>query len=233
MNISFMKTPTFNDDGVEIKTLPFLQTEDVRQLTDDVYSDFTPARNAKNQLSRGVRWGVMVNGEVHWTKQNSYQLSAKLNEEEGGNVRIMDLVPDRFLKHDAIRCLINEAFQTYYPNECTELQAFGIQVSAIRYEPSVTKTCYPSPDRPHQDGFDNGIFVLNRTDNLIGGQTRVFTLEDQLMYEANLEAGQAVFVRDDSWKHQVLPMMVDTQVAGSETRCYRDILIVRITRIKR
>ena len=233
MKLFAMEQPTFSVEGVEVRTASYLASSAVSELTDKTYKRFTPARNAVNPLCRALRWGVIINGQIHWTEKNTYQLSAKLNEEEGGSVRTMDLVPDSFLNHPNISRAINEIFETYFPEGSSSFEPFGVQISAIRYEPTLTKTCYPSPDRPHQDGFDNAIIVLNRTQNLVGGVTRVFSLDDKLLYEANLEAGQIVFVRDADYKHQVLPMMVDTQVHGPDAPCYRDILIVRITPVKR
>jgi hypothetical protein len=81
---------------------------------------------------------------------------------------------------------------------------------------------------PHQDGFNNGIVVLNITPNLVGGTTRIYELSGDIRYEAVLSAGQGVFVQDDSWKHQVEPMLMDAQKSGPSAACYRDILIIRI-----
>jgi len=233
MTVELKKQPSFDVEGVEIKTLHFLQSDDVKNLTNEIYSKFKPARNATNQICRSIRWGGFANNELHWNRNNSYRLSSVLNPDEKGNTRYMDLIPDEFLEHPAIQQLINVAYGVYHPGMCTEMDSYIVQLSALRYEPSVTQTCYPSPDRPHQDGFNNGIAVLNRTDNLIGGHTRIFDLDDQLIYETNLDSGQAVFVKDDAWKHQVLPMMVNTEIAGPDAPCHRDILIVRIDKAKR
>ena len=222
-----VQQPTFETDGVEIVNYEYLLSPSLQEMRKVAYGAFTPARNAKNGLCRGLRWGVLLDNVLRWSTRDSYQLSAEFNGEEAGRVRTMDLIPTKFLDHPAIRRVIDDVFSMYYPDTNRAQQPYIVQLSAIRYEPQHNRTCYPSPDAPHQDAFDNAIVVLGKTDNLIGGQSRVFTIEDEaLVYEANLEAGQALFVRDMDWKHQVLPMMQD--VSDGSGSCHRDILIVRI-----
>lgn len=227
MSIRLIDPPRFATHGVEIVSREYLLEPAFRAMQQEVYRALTPARNATNRLARGLRWGVLIDGAVRWTEDDEYALSAELNPEEGGRVRQMDLLPDRFVTSATIEQLVLDTFAIYHPDADSARTPFIVQMSAIRYQPSVERTCYPSPDAPHQDGFDNGIFVLARTANLAGGATRLFTLEGRPMYETMLAEGQGIHVADERWLHQVLPMTVDTSL-GDPACCYRDILIVRI-----
>jgi len=219
--------PKFQADGLEVMAFDYLiNTDEYQKLVKTVYSALTPARNAKNRLSRGLRWGILANNQVLWSTRNTYQLGVTLNPEEGGRVRTMDLLPNCFVEHPLTQRLIEDVFRVYYPNGDTSLQPYVVQVSGIRYQPTPQRACYPSPDAPHQDGFDSAIVVIDKTENLLGGHSRIYTLEDQLRYEAQLQPGQAMFVRDSQWKHQVCPMLQEVQIDPGP--CFRDILIVRI-----
>jgi len=228
-----LKQPSFEKDGLEIQTFPYLLEDAFQQTQDAVFSDFTPARNASNRNARGLRLGVLVNQQLHWTDKNTYQISAAFNSEEAGKVREMDLIPEAFLRTPQIERLIKEAFILNFGDIAeSNQQAYLVQLNAIRYQPTVSTTAYPPPDHPHQDGCDNTVVVLRKSPSILGGMSRVYTLDEDPLYEVNLAPGQALFVEDDRYKHQVLPMMLDTgKMSASENNC-RDILIIQIDPVR-
>lgn len=233
MTFRVIQQPDYQEHGLQIISYDYLQDDKFRSLAAEIYGGFHPAQNASNTLCRAVRWGVLLNDKVSFSGKNTYQLDADLNPEEAGRVRVMDLIPDEFVYSTPIQQLIRDVFSLYFPGESSFDEAYIVQMSAIRYQPTPEKACYPSPDMPHQDGFDNGIAVLNVTPNLVGGTTRIYDLNGNLCFEAKLSPGQAALVQDDRWKHQVEPMLVDTAIQGAEAQCYRDILIIRIDPAKR
>jgi hypothetical protein len=233
MAFRMLQQPDYQQDGLEIVSFGYLQDSAFCNTVADIYKTFNPAKNAKNELCRAVRWGMLLNDEFSFSRKNTYQLDANLNPLEAGRIRVMDIIPDELVQSVQIQSFIRDVFRLYYPDRSSFDDAYIIQMSAIRYQPTPEKACYPSPDMPHQDGFNNGIVVLNVTPNLVGGNTRVYDLDGNICYEAKLKAGQAVFVQDNRWKHQVEPMLIDTQVSEPDTPAYRDILIVRIDPAKR
>ena len=226
--------PCFEQDGVEVQSFVYLLDKRFQQIQNAIFSEFTPARNASNRNARGLRWGVLVNEQLQWTDKSTYQLSAALNPEEAGKVREMDLIPESFLRTLQIERLIRDVFELYFGDiGLSNKQSYLVQLSGIRYQPTVSTTAYPPPDYPHQDGSDNAIVVLRKSASILGGMSRIYTLDEDPLYEVNLDPGQALFVEDDRYKHQVLPMMLDTgEMSGNESNC-RDILIVRINPARR
>lgn len=227
MSIINLKRPNFKTDGFEIVRCDYLKDPEFQALQQRVYSKLSPARNATSELPRGIGWGVVLHGQTHWTSDDEYMLSAELNPEEAGRVRTMDRLPETFLTSEQMERLVIDTLAKYHPDADSHRRPYIVQVSAIRYNPTVTRTCYPSPDAPHQDGFNNGIFVLSRTENLVGGATRLFEIDGSPAFETMLDVGQGIYVEDKRWLHQVLPMMVNTSIGDSEV-CHRDIVIVRI-----
>ncbi len=228
MTFSLLKNPTFQQDGVEVMDFNYLLNPLFQDIQLATYAEFTPARNATNDICRALRWGIYLNDQLQWSDNNQYQLSADLNPEEAGRARQMDLIPEALLRTPECERLIREMFKVFHPEGNSHKQAYVVQTSALRYQPTVAKTCYPSPDHPHRDGFNNGIVVLSRTPNLIGGQSRIYDLEGTPLFETQLQPGQGLLVEDTRYQHQVLPMLLDTSVAGAGEPAFRDILIVRI-----
>lgn len=218
---------SFSRDGLECVHVPNVLSPEFQRFVINTYMKFTPARNAKNKICRGLRWGTLANGKIYWSTNPVYQLSQDLQPEEGGKARTMDLIPTEFLDSKVVKELIELTFKTYHPEGDSNRQHYVVQVSALRYQPTLNQTCYPSPDMPHQDGFNNGIFVLYKSKGLLGGHSRVFSLELEALYETDLQAGDGIFIEDKKYFHQVLPMMVDSHLAESEEVC-RCILIIRI-----
>lgn len=232
MDMILLKPLYYGTDGVEVRTFPYLWDAAFQQQQAAVYQDLTPARNAANRNARGLRWGVLVNDSLHWTDKNTYRLPADLNSEEQGRVREMDLLPEPFLCLPQIERLVREVFAVYYGN-AQQNEAYIVQLSAIRYQPTVSTTAYPPPDHPHQDGSDNAIIVLRKAPSIMGGMSRLYTLDEKPLYEVSLEAGQGLFVEDERYKHQVMPMLLDTGLRRPGEPDARDIMIVRIDPARR
>jgi hypothetical protein len=233
MTFTLLQQPTYKNDGLEIKSFDYLQDPEFKSQVASTYATFNPARNAKNTLCRAVRWGMFANDELTFSSKNTYQLDIDLNIIEGGRVRVMDLIPDELIQTSQVQSAVRDVFNTFYPDADSFNDTYIVQMSAIRYEPTPAQASYPSPDMPHQDGFNNGIIVLNVTPNIVGGNTRIYDLNNRLRYEARLTAGQGLFVEDKRWKNQVYPMLVDTCPSQPDKPCYRDILIIRIDPAKR
>ncbi len=223
-----LRTPTLNDDYFELVDYKELRNPEFVASQLAVYNDFAPGENASNKLSRGIRWGIYVNGEFIWLSRNEYHLDERFNPEERGKIRKFPLIPTGFLHRQEIVKLLNAVFARWGFIEDSYKRAYEVQLSAIRYEPSVAETALPSPMTPHQDQIDGAIVVLHKTKYLVGGVSRIYSLNENPLYEVDIKAGEALLVKDEKIKHQVTPILLnpsDTWRPG--TPSFRDILIIR------
>lgn len=227
-----LKKMEYQQDGVEVVNITGVNSPEFQQSVLDTYLCFTPARNATSTICRGLRWGTLANGRVYWSDENVYQLDAKLNPIEGGKARVMDLIPTSFLKSAPVKEMLDVTFKTFHPNANSHKQHYVVQVSALCYETDLKKACYPTPDMPHQDGFNNAIFVLYKSKGLLGGQSRIYAMDGTPLFETELSVGNGIFVRDSQYLHAVVPMTTCSDNSDSE-HVMRCILIIRIDPSKR
>lgn len=231
-NVTLLKNLSFLEDGIQVFENSTINDNEFQKQVEEVYSKFKPAVNAINPLHRAIRWGIKVKNQTIWLENNQYQVSANLNPEEKGAIRTMQLIPNDFLETPQVRAIINQTFEAFYPSSSTADRAYMVQLSSIRYQPTLEKTCEPSPNHPHQDGYDSAIWVLQKTPGLIGGYTRIFTANDgSPLYQLELKPGEGLLVSDKNYQHQVLPMLFDPHSARDIA--VRDILIVRIDPVSR
>ena len=225
MTIHYLKKLDFEKDGVSIDAFPNVRNPDFQAKHREVYGQFRPGKNAVNQLCRGIRWGNLCKGKIQWLDRNTYSLPADKNHEEGGNIRIFDLIPTDYLNTPEVQKVLNSLYMTLI-DQCSHLRLIEIQLSAIRYEPTLEQVALPSPVIPHQDTVDGAIVVMSKSDGIVGGVTRLYTLDDDPLYEIDLQVGEALVLNDSCYKHQVTPMMVDVG-AWRHERIFRDVLLVR------
>ena len=221
-------------DHFEVRTFPALLDDNFRELASTVYDQFTSARNASNQLKRGLRWGTYAVGQFIWLDRDAYRLDADKNKEEGGRTRHMDLIPEDFLRQDEIEATLTEVFDAWGFAETSYERAYEVQLSAIRYEVNLAEPALPSPIEPHQDEIDGAIIVLGKTGFLSGGTSRLYSLNHEPLYELDLQVGEALFVRDAQLLHQVTPLqMVLGHTWRPGLRAFRDVLLVRFQPVGR
>lgn len=215
--------------GFATRDYEYLATPEFLQAADNEYADAAPGENASNQLKRKIGWAVMAGDRIIPLKRGEYVLSKELNPEEGGRVRrFRPLTHGFMLRREMIRLYLDYFKEHFDPSQLSE-RAFEIQLSAIRYEPTLEEPAWPSPLQPHQDQVDGAIVCLNRKGPIVGGVTRVFTLKNEPIAEVNLRPGQALLIEDARVKHQVSPVMLEPDenwVPGDPA--YRDVLLIRI-----
>lgn len=223
-----LRETTLQDDGFTIIRCDAINNVDFQRCHRKVYAAFGPGLNAQNRLARGTRWGILARDQYVWLDRNTYSLPATLNAEEAGRVRQFDLIPEDYLRRPEVESVLHAAFCAWTFTQSSTDRAYEVQLSAIRYEPTIASPAMPSPVTPHQDLVDGAIFVMARTDNLVGGTSRLYTLADEPLYELDLSAGEALLIRDARLKHQVTPILLapGPQWRPGE-RAFRDILIVR------
>ena len=112
------------------------------------------------------------------------------------------------------------------------MYAHEVQVSAIRYEPTVAEIALPSPLIPHQDQVSGGIAVMSKSPAVFGGTTRIYQLCQTPVYEFDMDVGNILILDDSKWLHQVTPMQLDASKCRGKRHC-RDVLLVRFERIGR
>lgn len=220
--ILLVRSPSLQSDNFEVRDFPYLRDPDLQRDVRDVYGAFTPARNATNANARGIRFGVLVKGEFTWFDRDTYSLPVAFNKEEAGRIRQMDLIPEDFLRKSPIERHFHEMFAAWNFEEDSFKRAYEIQLSAIRYAPLHGRTAIPGPAYPHQDLVDTSVTVLGK-ENITGGVSRIFTLDDQPLYEFDLIEGQGYLVKDAAYKHYVSDVQLPIGVGNG----FRDILAVR------
>ncbi len=228
MSISLIKNTNLYNDGFTVTRFPELLSEPFQAMQQDAYSHLVPGRNTKNKLVRGIAWGIYAKDTYTWLERQTYTLPATHNPEENGETRNFVRIPNNFLTHPVTENLFHNIYDMWGFKELTHDRAYEIQLSAIRYEPTILEPSMPSPINPHQDLVDSAIVVLHRTDNLVGGLSRIYTLDNEPLYQMDLSVGEALLVRDSMIKHQVTPLMLEPSLNWYPgTRAYRDILIIR------
>lgn len=233
MPLKNLRLPTLEKEGVGVEEYKSLHSVQFNKIADAMYTKLKPARNANNKLNRGIRWGIYANDKIHWLERSTYSLPKDFNKEESGNTRQMDLIPIEFMEMLEVDQLIKSIFKTWsFPQDSSE-RAYEVQISAIRYRATLSEPAMPSPVVPHQDLVDGAIVLLNKSDNVLGGTTRVFDLDSNPLYEVDLEIGEALFVKDKEYLHQVSPILLDSKNYRPHMDATRDIMIVRFQPVGR
>lgn len=229
-----LRNATLEQDGFMLEHFDAFSSESFQSSHAAIYGALLPGENAANTLARGVRWGVFAHHQLTWLDRNTYSLPEKLNPDEKGRVRRFVLIPEPYLRRPEIELFLRQAFLIWNFPESPAERAYEVQLSAIRYQPTIATTALPSPLIPHQDLIDGAVLVLAKTENLLGGTSRLYTLDDEPLYEMDLSVGDALFIRDARLKHQVTPLQLSP---GAQWRpgqsAYRDILIARFQPVGR
>lgn len=228
-----LSQPDLTRDGIQLGHYQSVLSPEYQAIQRSAYSRLKPGVNASNQLARGVAWGVYVNGEIIWQERNSYSLPAELNPEEGGRIRLFELLDPTFLQHPVTVATLKDIWATWDFSESTYEAIYQVQVSGIRYEPTLTTPAMPSPVIPHQDAVDGVILCLSKTPHLTGGHSRIYDLNRNPLWEVRMEPGDALYVRDAAVLHQVAPVLLDPGPRWVGQPCYRDVLLVRFQRVGR
>jgi hypothetical protein len=220
---------TLKKDGFATLSFEGMALPDFQAEHQKIYGAFLPGENANNKLARAIRWGVFAHDQFIWFRRNSYRLSKRFNKEEDGNVRRFGLIPETYLRLPEIDLALRRTFAAWSFEQTTFERAYEVQLSAIRYEPTIAATAIPAPIFPHQDMVDGAVVVTAKTGHLMGGASRLYTVKDELpLYEIDLAVGEALLIRDTRLKHQVTPMMLATDARWRPgQRVFRDILIIR------
>ncbi len=230
--ITMIKKLTFEDDGIEIFKEASLQDTSFLAFAARVFGELSPAKNAVNKLSRGIRWGVLANSKITWLDRNSYRLDASLNKQEAGRTREFDLLPIEFVTHPIVQGVIMRAFERMRFDVSSETRAFEIQLSAIRYNVSNANSAEPSPPEPHQDSVDGSVIVINEH-NVFRPENRIYDLDNQPLFAFTLKPSEGFLLKDDRYKHQVVPHVFQADRWPDEDKGFRDIIIIRFQPVGR
>jgi len=229
-----LKMPTLDEDGFSLAHYSEVLDKGYHEVQSDAYGQLRPGKNASNKLCRGIAWGVFARDRFVWLDRETYSLSADLNPEEAGRTREFVQISDRFLSHPTTEGILRKIFAVWEFQETCSTRAYEVQLSAIRYEPSLASPSMPSPIIPHQDLIDGAIVVLDRVGDLVGGVSRIYDLSDNPLYQMDLDVGDTLLVKDALVKHQVTPLMLEpSAVWGNGQRAHRDVLLVRFQPVGR
>jgi len=197
---------TLKRNSVQLES--YSELSGIRNIAKAEMAKLEPGKNASNKLLRGIRWGIFVNDEFHWTKRNTYSLPANKNSEELGVVREFKLISKEFIDDPLIVDVLKQKFGTWNFKEKSHWRAYEVQVSLIGYVATLTNSALPSPVYAHQDLIDGSVTVLYIDGKIEGGITRVFDLDENMIIEAKLKENEAIFMVDDQTKHIVTPITV-------------------------
>lgn len=229
-----LSLPTIARDGFTITSFESLRNPEIQALAEATYNGLEPGKNANNKLRRGIRWGIYAQDHFTWLDRDTYKLERKFNEEEDGAVRIFSLIPTEFLREPAVEQALQEVFALWEFSEKSTHRAYEVQLSAIRYEPTLAQPALPSPINPHQDMVDGTIIVVNKRGDLVGGMSRLYGLDQEPLYELDLGLAEGLSVRDASLLHQVTVMgIAPGQNWRPGDKALRDVLLVRFQPVGR
>jgi hypothetical protein len=226
--MKLLRKPTLNNDHFQVERFEAVNRPTFRLMQEAEYARYESSANAVNKLKRGLRWGILMNGAYSWNDRNKYRLDAHVNPEEMGNTRLFGLVCEEFLRTQEIENTLDGVFEKFGFVESSYERAYEVQLSAIRYEATLAETALPAPLIPHQDAIDGAILMLNKTNNILGGVSRLYSLDDEPLVEIDLAPGEVLFIRDAAIKHQVTPLMmsVDDNWRPGD-KAFRDVLLIR------
>lgn len=221
-------------DGFRIDTFDAIKDAAYREIVEEVYGSFEPGKNAINKLCRGTAWGAYLADQFLWSDRTTYSLPKELQPEEGDRIREFSPIPKSFLLDPRTEAALRKAFDVWNHAMKSDKQLYQVQMSAIRYQPDVSRPALPSPIEPHQDLVDGTIIVLNKRGPMVGGVSRLYQLDGTPLYEIDLAIGEGLTIRDAALKHQVTIMTLDTGAGWRPgDTAVRDVLLVRFQAVGR
>lgn len=232
--VRLLKPVELSQDGFQLTCLEAISDEEFQRVQQAEYASCKPGENTQNKLARKTRWGAYTCDEFSWQDRGTYSLPAKLNPEEGGSIRVFEQLNDAFLHHPVTEKLLRSVFHAWNFEKSSYEQLYQVQLSAIRYEPTIETPAWPSPVAPHQDLVDGAIALLHRTENIVGGLSRIYDLDKRPLVQMDLRIGDILFVRDSEVLHQVTPLMLEPGRNWSNGQsAYRDVLLIRFQPVGR
>lgn len=232
--VRLLKPLGLAQDGFQVARFDPLCADEFQSVQQAEYASCKPGKNAKNKLARKTRWGAYIRNTFSWQDRSTYSLPKELNPEEGGAIREFKQLNDAFLHHPVTEKLLRTVFHAWGFEKSSEEQLYQVQLSAIRYEPTIEAPAWPSPVAPHQDLVDGAIAVLHRTENIVGGLSRIYDLDKRPLVQMDLRIGDILFVRDAEVLHQVTPLMLEPGENWSAGKpAYRDVLLIRFQPVGR
>lgn len=226
--MKLLRPPTLERDGCELRSFPNILTADFQAVQQAAYAKLQRGQNSTNELRRGIGWGVYINDRFIWTERHTYSLPVEFNPEEKGRTRTFVRLDSEFLENPDFEAALRDCFNAWEFEESSTDRAYEVQLSAIRYEPTLDRPAFPAPIIPHQDLIDGTVIVLQKVGCLTGGETRIYSLDNDPLFEFNLEASEGIFIRDAEVKHQVTTLQLAPNSSWrAGCRAYRDIIIVR------
>lgn len=229
-----LNDPSIDIDGFRIDGFDAIDDPAYRAKVEEVYGRFEPGKNAINQLCRGTAWGAYLDNRFVWSDRTTYSLPAHLQPEEGNRVREFSKIPKSFLTDSVTEAALRRSFTVWKHTAQSDQQLYQVQLSAIRYQPTVAMPALPSPIEPHQDLVDGTIIVLNKRGPMAGGVSRLYALDGTPLFELDLAVGEGLSIRDSALKHQVTIMTLDTDAGWRPgDSAVRDVLLVRFQAVGR
>lgn len=201
--------------NISTKIYNDLRSSKFQQFQEQIYKQFQQARTAE-------RIGAFVNNEFLWGKQNS--IASRIDNYCAPS-RIH--IPESFLRQSVVERLIRDIFQQWHFQEDSNQRMYEVKVTAARYHTTLTASAMPSHLQGLQGLVDNAIIVLRKSNNILGGSTRIFDLDINPIYELDLEVGQAVFVKGCQHLYQVMPIKMNPKMWLPGDEAIQDILTVR------
>ncbi len=232
--VRLLKPASLSQDGFEVCHIDLVSDPDFQAVQQAEYETCKPGENTCSRLPRKIRWGAYSCDRISWHDRDTYMLPAELNPEDAGAIRKFGQLDDTFLRHPVTEHLLRVIFRNWNFEKTSYQQLYQTQLSAIRYEVTLATPALPSPIAPHQDLVDTAIVMLHRTENIVGGLSRIYDLDRRPIIQMDLRVGDILFVRDAKVLHQVTPLMLEPgENWNAGKSVYRDVLLVRFQPVGR
>jgi hypothetical protein len=247
--MSISRPKPVEDTAAYLHDHGFVQIQQINQMIGAPLSEWQIVAHAFDALvadthcrSRAFDSFVIVPGQTlpdlscaspFWIEA-SYGQAADLNPEHAGKRREFHSLPPAVRNGTYLPLLVQAILQVlplgrfYAGRPVLRLGVHMIRLSASRDKPARA-----SPPHPHRDGDAYTAIVPIARENIIGGDSEIYTAHrgadgqlecGALLFKAALAAGSAMVVQDGSVFHDVSEVQVqDTRYVG-----YRDVILIDI-----
>lgn len=152
---------------------------------------------------------------------STYFQSADINSYAGGIARKFEPLRKKMVHNPVFEGLLRATFDVFRIDEKYRNREWWADVHVFRIIAEPGWASPPTPEGIHRDGFPFGAVILADRQNIRGGETKIYTLDEQLLTEATLTMSlDTLFAFDTRIKHYVTPV----ECEGGERGC-RDVLI--------
>lgn len=146
-------------------------------------------------------------GELRQRPHQPYFQSDEVNRYAGGLAREVAPLSGSTLDNPLLATLIRFDFERFPVKDGSGDEPWDVQCHQFRIISSPDEAGEPTPEGPHRDEVDFGAIHLMRRTNVLGGETRVYSPDGELLTEFCLnEPMDTMYWADQKVLHAVHPI---------------------------